>query len=249
MSTARRGHGRHRRRAGRRGGRRAARSAAASAGTLSAAPNFSRLHHRPLGQLRARDAGREAEVVLDPRRRARPARRWRRRRARRSQALGGAVDGGGEPGRAGADDDEVAHRLGAVGAPAARPPASSALLGLRSTVPRQITTGVSAGVTSSCAQQRLGVRVLLQVDPAGAAAGCGRRTRAAGGCPARTGNRRCGSRRRDRSATRRTQVRPQDQVAERRVLSDDARAAASAGTTSTSARLAHDGGEEHRPAR
>ena len=121
----------------RRSGRRAASSATSHGrGTLSRAPNFSAWIDGPLGQLGARDAGREAEVVLDPRRGAGLA------------ARGDGVDGDGRraprrrrrppprgPAGPGADDDQVAasRRSSRRWQPDQRG-ASSALLGLRSTV-------------------------------------------------------------------------------------------------------------------
>jgi RNA polymerase sigma-B factor len=65
------------------------------------------LHARPLGQLRARDAGREPEVVLDARRGAGLAAHGDRVEEHRVQPLGRRVDGGTESGGSGADHDRV----------------------------------------------------------------------------------------------------------------------------------------------
>ena len=66
-----------------------------------------RLAAGPVGELRAGDAVGEAEVVLDPA--ALPGLAAGRRALDQhgAQALGGAVDGRAEPGRAAADDDQV----------------------------------------------------------------------------------------------------------------------------------------------
>ena len=62
---------------------------------------------RPLGEVGALEAAREAEVVLDPARLAGLAARGLALDHDGAQPLGRAVDGRGEPGRAAADDDEV----------------------------------------------------------------------------------------------------------------------------------------------
>ena len=66
-----------------------------------------RLLQRAARQLVARHARREAEVVLDPRRRAGLAARRLALDDDRPQALRRAVHGGGQPGRPGADDHRV----------------------------------------------------------------------------------------------------------------------------------------------
>ena len=77
-----------------------------------------RLRQRAAGELVARHAGREPEVVLDPRRGARlPAGRLALDDDR-PQALRGAVDGRGQAGRAGADDHRVVLRVLGLGAEA-----------------------------------------------------------------------------------------------------------------------------------
>ena len=58
-------------------------------------------------QLRAADARREAEVVLDPPRRSRLAAESAALDHERVEPLRRAVDGGAEPGRAAADDEQV----------------------------------------------------------------------------------------------------------------------------------------------
>ena len=70
-----------------------------------------RLHLRPAGERLAADAGGKAEVVLDLRARAGLAAGGDAFEDDRLQSLRGAVDRGGEPGRAGADDGEVEHRV------------------------------------------------------------------------------------------------------------------------------------------
>ena len=64
------------------------------------------------GEVRPAQARREAEVVLDPARLPGLAARRLALDHHGAQPLGGAVDGGGEPGRAAADDDEVVVLLG-----------------------------------------------------------------------------------------------------------------------------------------
>ena len=72
-----------------------------------AGAELARLGDRPAGQLGAADPGREAEVVLDPPRGARLAAEHGALDEQRVEALRGAVDGGAEPGRAAADDEQV----------------------------------------------------------------------------------------------------------------------------------------------
>jgi hypothetical protein len=66
-----------------------------------------RLQARLRGEVVAAHAEREAEVVLDARRRRRLAAGRHAVEQHRAQALGGAVDRGREPGRPGADHGEV----------------------------------------------------------------------------------------------------------------------------------------------
>ena len=69
------------------------------------------LQDRALGQLAAGDAGGKAEVVLDAHAAAGLAARRRALEHHRAQPFRGAVDGRGQPGRSGADDDQVVDRL------------------------------------------------------------------------------------------------------------------------------------------
>ena len=104
----------------------------------------------PVSELRARDAGREAEIVLDPR--GGPGLSTRRDCVERDrpQALRGTVDGCGEPGGPGPTTRRSQTSPATLGARRPIICASSSLLGLRSTwFPRQITTGVSSGATPS----------------------------------------------------------------------------------------------------
>ena len=73
-----------------------------------------RLHKGSLSQVAARDPGGEPEVVLDPRAGAGLTAGCDAVDAQGSEPLGGAVDGGGQSGRAAADDDEVEATLGQV---------------------------------------------------------------------------------------------------------------------------------------
>ena len=66
-----------------------------------------RLAERADRQLRAADARREPEIVLDPPRRSRLAAESAALDNERVQSLRRAVDGGAEPGRAAADDEQV----------------------------------------------------------------------------------------------------------------------------------------------
>ncbi len=73
---------------------------------------LARLHGRPDGEVGARDAGREAEVVLDAARRARLPTRADLVDDERREAFAGAVDRRREPRRPGPDDDEVEAFVG-----------------------------------------------------------------------------------------------------------------------------------------
>ena len=68
---------------------------------------LSRLRDGAAGQLVAGDPGREAEVVLDPPRRARLAAESGPVDHQRLEAFRGAVDGGAQAGGAGADHEQV----------------------------------------------------------------------------------------------------------------------------------------------
>lgn len=109
------------------------------------------LDDRPLGKLRAGDSRGEPGVVLDPRGGAGLTTCRHRVEYDRRQTFGGAVDGGGQPGRAPAPT--ITRSQTALGGQGYRRPivlASSALLGLRNTCfPRQITTEVSSAVMPS----------------------------------------------------------------------------------------------------
>ena len=76
-------------------------------GRRRAGAELARLGDRAAGQLAAADPGREAEVVLDPPRGAGLAAEHGALDHQRVEALGGAVDGGAEPGRAAAEDQQV----------------------------------------------------------------------------------------------------------------------------------------------
>ena len=78
------------------------------------------LQHGALGQLAPGDPGREAEVVLDPRRPGRLAAGGDGVEHRGVEALRRPVDRGREPGGSGADDHQVADLLLGVGLRAAR---------------------------------------------------------------------------------------------------------------------------------
>ena len=78
-------------------------------------PELDRLQHRRPGQLAAGDAAWEAEVVLDPRRRAGLPSQGDTLGDDDIEPFGGPVDGSGQARRAGADDQQVAMRL--VGQP------------------------------------------------------------------------------------------------------------------------------------
>ena len=68
---------------------------------------LARLRHGAAGQLRPADAGREAQVVLDPPRRARLPSERGALDHERVEPLGRAVDGRAESARPGADDEQV----------------------------------------------------------------------------------------------------------------------------------------------
>ena len=68
---------------------------------------LARLADGAAGELGAADAGREAEVVLDPARRSGLAAERGALDDQRVEPFGGAVDGGGEAGGAAADDEQV----------------------------------------------------------------------------------------------------------------------------------------------
>ena len=91
-----------------------------SAGDLRSGAEEPRLLVGPLGELAAAQPTRKAEVVADQRARARLATDTARVEHGRPESLGGCVDGGAQPGRAGADDDEVGVVCLELGREAAR---------------------------------------------------------------------------------------------------------------------------------
>ena len=125
------------------------------------------LEQRVLGQLRAGDPRREAEVVLDPRAGTGLAARGELVGGEHVEALGRRVHRRGETGRPRADDDEVVHVVPvhvAVRPRAAR--RTRRCVGFFLNLPpRPITTGVSAGVNLNCAEQVLGLGVRLDIHP------------------------------------------------------------------------------------
>ena len=70
-------------------------------------PEAAGLGHGPTRQVGAGQAGREAQVVVDPRRRAGLASRGLALHHQGLEPLGGAVDGGGQARRPATDDDQV----------------------------------------------------------------------------------------------------------------------------------------------
>ena len=126
-------------------------------------PELGGLHHGPLGQLGPRDAGREAEVVLDPRCRGRLATGGHGVEDLGAQALGSSVDGGGQAGRTGADHHQIVQ-LGR-GSGGALPDQRGQLGGVgvaQHLVPPDHHRSLG-GRDAEGPQQRLGVRVGLQV--------------------------------------------------------------------------------------
>ena len=79
------------------------------AGDDDVGAELARLGERLVRQRLARDADGKAEVVLDPRARARLSTRGVPLQHQHVEALRGGVDRRGQPGRPGADDDQVAH--------------------------------------------------------------------------------------------------------------------------------------------
>ena len=73
---------------------------------------FGRLGEGAAGERLAGNAGREAEIILDPRRRARLAAERARVEHEHRQAFGRAIDRGGEAGGPGADDRHVIDLVG-----------------------------------------------------------------------------------------------------------------------------------------
>ena len=135
-------------------------------GDVDLGTELARLDQRAVGELGAGDPGGKAEVILDLRRgRGAPSGRDRVEQDR-LQALGGGVDGGRETGRAGADDQQVA----VAGAVRERPQADhSAELGCCRIAQHLLATPDHDRCLvrrhPELAQQRLGLGVLLEVDP------------------------------------------------------------------------------------
>ena len=75
-------------------------------------PEFLRLGVGACHQRHAADPGREAEIVLDPRRRAGLAAERAAIEHDRREAFGGRIDRGGKAGRPGADDRDVVEVIG-----------------------------------------------------------------------------------------------------------------------------------------
>ena len=114
-----------------------------------------------LGQLGPADPAREAEVVADQRARAGLAADRLALDDQRAQPLGGGVDRGGQPGRAGADDDHVEVAVAVVQrGPDAPGLAQLGIVGSSSTAPPiagiHTTTGPvrSSGITDPDLAQR-----------------------------------------------------------------------------------------------
>ena len=119
-----------------------------------------------VGQLGAGDAGREAEIVLDARRRPGLAAGGERVQRERVESLRRAVHRRREAGGAGADDDQVADLV--LRARERQPEELRELDVAR--VAQHLAPAPDdhrglLGGDAELAQQRLGVRVLLEVDP------------------------------------------------------------------------------------
>ena len=130
------------------------------------APNFARLDRGAVGQLAAGDAGREAEVVLDPRRGARLAAGRHAVEHDRVEPLGGAVHGGRQARRPGADHDEVAERALLVAAQPEDPREVDVARVAQDLVAANDHDRRLARGDAQLAQQRLGRRIVFEVDPA-----------------------------------------------------------------------------------
>ena len=174
------------------------RSEVAAHGAREVRAELLRLHERPLGQVGAGDAGREAEVVLDPRARARLPAGRDHVDAQRSQPLGCAVDGGGEPGRAAADDDEVEAAVGQASDGQAEVLAEGAGRRPAQHRSRHDHHGQLGGGDADVAQQSVDGIVVVGVEPLVRDAKCGRGTPGCAATRARTATRRHGWRQRHR---------------------------------------------------
>ena len=134
---------------------------------VDAGAELLRLDDGSAGQLRAGDPRGEAQVVLDPGRGPRLAARRHRIQHDGGQALRGAVDGGGQPGRAGADDDQVAGDRARARVEQAD---AAGQLGVarvaQHLLPPPDHHRRVLGLDTQLAEQLLGLLVPLQVDPA-----------------------------------------------------------------------------------
>ena len=194
------------------------------------------LDHGPVGQLRAGDAGREAEVVLDPRRGAglpaggdrverRPSPALPRRRTRRRRA---------RPGPAPTTTRSASRRRRGRRAQADDPGQLGVARGCAAPGSRARSPRASRSARRRAAAAAPRPRVLLQVDP-------GVRQPVAGGELAQPAGVRRVPRPDDPDAGHRAdqqlpaaQEGPQDEVAQLRVRAAPARAAPASGTASTS---------------
>ena len=160
-----------------------------------------RLERRALGELAPGDPGREPEVVLDPRRRARLAAERDLVDHLRVEALRGAVHGRRQAGGTGADDHEIAHRRRG---PARAEPQQLRDLGVARVAQDALAADHDrrlGGGDAERPQQPVGLLVAPRGPATGTACGCGRGTRAAGACTASSASRRASPRRRCRSGS------------------------------------------------
>ena len=138
-------------------------------------PELLRLAERAAHQRHAGNAGREAEIILDPRRGAGLAAERAAIEREHGQPLRAGIDRGGEPGRAGADDDHVVTGgRGRSARPGRCSGRAASSVGLRSSwPPGQSTIGSSSGSTwkrsISVSRAAVAVRVELLVGMAVAA--------------------------------------------------------------------------------
>ena len=166
-------------------------SATACGGHVQSRPELRPPGPCPLGQLAAGDPGREAEIVLDPGRRAGLTAGGDRVDPLDVEALRGRVEGGGEPGGPGADDH--ARHTAAGGGPAEPRPIALPELGV-ARIPQDLrrppvtTTGVSSGLTAK-ALRSASASSSPRGRSTGRACGCARGTRAGGGSRVRNASR------------------------------------------------------------
>ena len=170
-------------------------------------PEAARLVVRAAGEVGARQAVREAEVVLDPRALPGLAARRGALDEHGPQPLRGAVDRGGEPGRAAADDHEVVeveHGARGEAEPVGELERGRALEHLRRRAGRRPAAGPASTPATSSRRWRAPGRGRRRATRTGR--GCGPAGRARRARRARSGGRRCapaGRRRRRRPASRR----------------------------------------------